>query len=156
MADEAKYRSAIPSGETEAEAVKNIMAYYRVSNKVLNKMKERVDAPIFKSVDAAHLLATCPKFSSQVLETSPGGPGQPVVPAAEQPESGAGPSDAVATPGATGERRVVSAIPEPPDAVPAIPAPKRSAARPRGVNGRRLLWTSPTPLVPPSSAWMIR
>eukprot|EP00170_Pyropia_yezoensis_P000443 contig_2375_g444 len=61
-ADEAKYRRAIPSGETEEDTVKNIKTYYRMSNKVLNKKKERVPAPVFKSIDLAHSLATCPKF----------------------------------------------------------------------------------------------
>lgn len=144
-AAEAKYRSAIPSGESEAETVKNIMTYYRVSNKVLNKKKERVPAPMFKSVAAAHLLATCPKFSSKVLASSTGGRAEPGAPSAERRESVAGPSEAGTTPDTTSPPRVAPGTAEPPAVEPAIPAVKPSAARPRGVKRTKASLVDPNP-----------
>lgn len=62
---EQQYRAAIPSGESEEDTVANIMELYQQTNKVPTSSGLR-PAPVFKSVEAAHLLACCPKFSTKM------------------------------------------------------------------------------------------
>lgn len=65
LAADKLYRSRIPSGEVEADTLANIMMLYRKTNRVKTRDGLR-DAPVFKSVAAAILLGSCPKFSTEI------------------------------------------------------------------------------------------
>lgn len=61
IAAEKLYRANIPSGETEEDTVAHVQELYSNRNNVSGQL-----APVFKSTAAAALLATCPKFSSDI------------------------------------------------------------------------------------------
>lgn len=72
LAADKLYRAAIPSGEVEDDTQENVMRLFKANNQVTTKKGKR--DPVFKSVAAAHLLRSCPKFSSKI-----GGPSAPNV-----------------------------------------------------------------------------
>jgi len=58
-----QYRSSIPSGEVEEDTVACVMKLYCGTIQVANKFGEKVDAPVFRSVEVALPLADFLKFS---------------------------------------------------------------------------------------------
>ena len=66
------YRAQVPSGETEEDIQENVMEPYRKLNKTKTKDGEERPASRFKSVEAARLLSSCPKFSSRIGGASRG------------------------------------------------------------------------------------
>ena len=65
LATDKMYRKQVPSGETEEDIQENVMYLYQKLNKTKRKDGEARPASRFKSVEAARLLASCPKFSSR-------------------------------------------------------------------------------------------
>ena len=70
IASEKLYRSKPKSGESEEDAKRNIMEYYKKTYKVRNAKGEYRDAPSIKFLEAVELLGTSPKFSMQIGNSS--------------------------------------------------------------------------------------
>ena len=60
-----QYRSCLPSGETEEQALEHIMCLYRQKNKHMERGVLRTP-PHIKFMEAVRFLAKCPKFSACV------------------------------------------------------------------------------------------
>jgi len=54
-----QYRRSIPSEEVEEDTVASVMKLYCGISQMARKSGKKVDAPVFRSVEAALLLADC-------------------------------------------------------------------------------------------------